>query len=772
MGIAGFFLWLQRHYPDCIDAIEPGITDVDGFPQHEHYDNFYLDMNGLIHPCCHDTAPLPEPETEEEMFDRIFAQIDLLVSVVRPRKCLVMCIDGVAPRSKMNQQRARRFRSAEERLEGNLIAENCADFIVREYNLPRPQFRPKWDHNVITPSTAFMERVALSIEWYICKKLNEDPLWRHLTVVFSDAHVPGEGEHKIMHYIRGLRCEKDYNPRTSHCIHGMDADLICLGLSTHEPRFGILRNVLNESFQPTHDKFCYFNLEKFRRLLRRDFQNIRDMDFERVIDDFIFLCFFVGNDFLPHMPLVSIKTKGIECLLDHYVRSFDFVGYLTKRGEIRFKRLGIFLETFVEKKTSQLQDEYKKGTIMRARAGQHVHERIEKAQAAIVEVKASVLPDGSNAQEVSNKLLALHSTIQKEQARFVLGKYPATFSYLDPDAREKYYSTKLGWDPSNKEEFEAHICRCCCEYLRGLQWVMRYYTVGCPSWEWYYPFHYTPLIEDLSKYVSMVNVEMKISAPLEPVEQLLAVLPRQSVSALPEELHEAVMDPNSVLSKFYPENFESDFTEAIYSYQAVVLLPFINCDKLKRACAKLVKLEPDAGTGLLFVHKQGPLAVHMERLLAEKEPEEFPTTRIDGAALRAAPVAGRVGRYAHEWPLGAKIKCPDPGVRTSTRYGGKIDGNVVRCYIYDSDTRVDYIPGLLTGAEIADAPLAAAAKALSKKPTKRARSPEDREQRRRSEGTTRSTSHRRGREGSRRRRSASRDRSEGQRDRRRRRSRK
>ena len=704
MGIAGFFLWLQRHYPNCIDPIEPGITDVEGFQRHEQYDNFYLDMNGLIHPCCHDTAPLPEPETEEEMFDRIFAQVDLLVSVVKPRKCLVMCIDGVAPRSKMNQQRARRFRSAEERLEGNAIAEECADYIVKEYNLVRPQFRDKWDHNVITPSTAFMERVGLSIEWYICKKLNEDPTWKHLTVVFSDAHVPGEGEHKIMHYIRGLRAEKGYNPRTSHCIHGMDADLICLGLSTHEPRFGILRNVLNESFQPTHDKFCYFNLETFRGALRRDFGNIPDMDFERVVDDFIFLCFFVGNDFLPHMPLISIKTRGIECLLDHYVRAFEMNGYLTKRGEIKFKRLGQFLQTFVDNKYSMLVDEYRRGNIAKQRAAQHVNERVEKANIGIRDALANLLPDRSNAQETSNRLLSLHSSIIKEQARFVLGKSPPQFSFLDADARTKYYSTKFGWDPANADEFEGHINRCCSEYLRGMQWVMRYYTVGCPSWEWYYPFHYTPLIQDLAKFSSVVNVEMKIGAPLEPVEQLLAVLPRQSVSALPEELHEAVVNPTSVLSKFYPDKFDVDFTEATYSHQGVVLLPFINCDKLKKACAKIVTLEPDAGTALLFVHRASTLCIQLERLLAGKEPEPFPTTRLE-ATLRV-PVAGRVGRFYNEWPLHAEIKCPDPGVRAECpKYGGNIASNDVRCYIFDIDTHVDYIPGLLRGADVPDVAL-------------------------------------------------------------------
>ena len=113
-----------------------------------------------------------------------------------------------------------------------------------------------WDSNAITPGTPFMELLAKSLRYWVVQKLNNDPGWKQvshtlnltssgslinvqLEVIISDASVPGEGEHKIMDYIRRQRANKGHDPNTRHVIYGLVSLLplaMCMTLTLHSGR--------------------------------------------------------------------------------------------------------------------------------------------------------------------------------------------------------------------------------------------------------------------------------------------------------------------------------------------------------------------------------------------------------------------------------------------------------------------------------------------------------------------------------------------------------
>ncbi|KAJ3299171.1 5'-3' exoribonuclease 2 [Borealophlyctis nickersoniae] len=368
-------------------------------------------MNGIIHPCCH-PEDKPAPTSEDEMFVEIFKYIDRIMAMIRPRKVLYMAIDGVAPRAKMNQQRSRRFRAAQEDQEKLAEEERLRqEWSALGDTLPEKLKKEHFDSNCITPGTPFMANLAVCLRYYVADRLQTDPGWRNLKVILSDATVPGEGEHKIMDYIRRQRTAPGYDPNTQHCLYGLDADLIMLALATHEPHFKILREDVffnegsrNNCFicnQPGHmaaqctgkpkekdgefdekekglaeKPFVFLHVNILREYLEAELQIEvpHGWDLERAIDDWVFLCFFVGNDFLPHLPSLEIREGAIDKLIEIWKRNGPtWGGYLTENGAIDMQRVQMVmtelgkLEDEVFRHRRESEQRRREGRIRRAR---------------------------------------------------------------------------------------------------------------------------------------------------------------------------------------------------------------------------------------------------------------------------------------------------------------------------------------------------------------------------------------------------------------------
>lgn len=658
-------------------------------------------MNGIIHPCTH-PEDKPAPKNEDEMMEAIFECIDRLFNIVRPRKVLYMAIDGVAPRAKMNQQRfvqifilftsmffiywniflciflfsSRRFRASKETFEKQLEIARIKEKLI-EAGAAVPPDKPKGEHfdsNCITPGTPFMERLSQCLHYYIHDRLNNNPAWKGIKVYLSDANVPGEGEHKIMDYIRRQRGQPDHDPNTQHVLCGADADLIMLGLATHEPNFTIIR----EEFLPNkprpceicgslnHEmakcegitvassadlpaafgaevKFIFVRLSVLKEYLKRTLAmpNLPfPYDFERVLDDWVFMCFFVGNDFLPHLPSLEIREGAVDRLIELYKKCvYKTCGYLTDSGEVNLERVQMILkdlgmvedEIFTQRQRREIQFRERNKQNKRRRTGDGPNfKELHKSQFAPTPLGRGVQPNAiQNARSEIARLRQLDSnssnpgsgletflkgsdeskndTDKSTQPRGKKRKHEEDgkneestvaqnpneaveeeeedpdkndeVRLWEPGFKDRYYESKFDVGSENKQ-FRYSVAL---QYVRGLCWVLKYYYQGCASWNWYFPYHYAPFASDFVHIAGLSTQFEKNTKPFNPLEQLMGVFPAASGSHVPDPWSTLMSDPESEIIDFYPEDFKIDLNGKKFAWQGVALLPFVDERRLIRA---------------------------------------------------------------------------------------------------------------------------------------------------------------------------------------------
>ena len=316
-------------------------------------DNFYLDLNSVIHNVSHGNSILIS--CQKRPYEDIYADtcdtIDKLFQIIKPKNLLMISVDGVAPRTKMNQQRIRRYRK-----NTNITNEELE--IIKEKGL---DINNQFNSDAISAGTKFMFDLTSYLKNFIIKKKKSDENWAKIEIILTGADVPGEGEHKILEYIRNFKSSDKYIENARHCIYGLDADLVMLALISHEPNIVLLREdtILQKKKQKllkqkgielridpnkNEEPYEFFLISVLREYLELEFYEIAkklkfEFNMERIIDDFIFLCFFIGNDFLPNLYSFSIETGAMDYLFEFYKDCLpELEGYITEQGKIDFSR--------------------------------------------------------------------------------------------------------------------------------------------------------------------------------------------------------------------------------------------------------------------------------------------------------------------------------------------------------------------------------------------------------------------------------------------------
>jgi 5'-3' exonuclease len=535
MGIPRFYRLITEQFP----AVSKQISFKRGFPQDVKIDNLYLDANGIIHNCAYEVYFNKKPRLskgkvatvakEVILFKAIASYIDQLLKFAKPQKVFYIAIDGPAPLAKQTQQRQRRYKSADEKTD---------------------EQRKMFDSTAITPGTEFMYRLDRYLQFYVRRQLSIDPNWRGLEVVISGANIPGEGEHKIVQYIRDLEGSEEL----THCMYGLDADLFMLSLGTHCPKFYLLRE---DQFKTVWNDTLFYivDIGALRGALFGYWGSLGGTE-KHLIDDFIFCCFLVGNDFLHSLPGCGDLQSSINLIMD--LRR-DTLGssYLTNGLKFNLNNLTILLKEFA------------------------------KTEAALISKKFYN-------QNFPN--ITLNSSLidpQRPDKGIDLEKY-----------RRLYY-LKAGIDAAARPNTVADLC---IQYIQGLEWVQYYYHARPKNWRWQYTSHYSPLVTDIVAFLTgeltaspntrLTRVSTVETAPILPFQQLLCVVPPKSRNLLPKYLQSLYTCGDLV--DLYPDSYAIDLEGKNREWEAIALLPFVDLERVIAAYNDAKKMATSKKQQVIF----------------------------------------------------------------------------------------------------------------------------------------------------------------------------
>jgi len=462
----------------------------------------------------------------------------------------MIALDGTPPIAKLEQQRQRRYKTW---------------YIGNITNAIKKKITPDPFNTVeITCGTNFMKMLneRLSSHFNAPEKYSVEKL------VVSSSDEAAEGEHKIFDYIRDNKLDVCDD---THLIYGLDSDLImlCINHLPICPNMYLFRETpefiksINRSLIPNENYIMDIPLLAEMITLDMDTASSSDSGIKmNRVYDYIFLCFFLGNDFLPHFPSMNIRTGGIDKLLNAYKATIGGTKEVLTDGNTIFWRNVRKLLTFLKERE---------------------HEYITKELSDRAKKENTYFPD-DDPDQMYVKLQAIPVTERELE------------KYIEPESEYwevRYYRSLFCFDASEEKKKEISI-----NFLEGLEWTMKYYTKGCVDWRWYYRFKYPPLLCHLLPHIPEFDttfVPEKSKNPVSQLVQMAYVLPQDSLNLLPTKLYKSLL--LNYITKWYGTDYDFVWCFCKYFWESHVMLPEINIAELE---AFVEKVMDPKNTGIII----------------------------------------------------------------------------------------------------------------------------------------------------------------------------
>ena len=418
-----------------------------------------------------------------------------------------------------------------------------------------------WNTVAITPGTKFMTELNTSVTAHFSKHKSPSSM-KAPNIIVSGSNQVGEGEHKLFDYIR--KNPEKHKDQVS-VIYGLDADLIMLSINhlPVSPKTYLFRETphfissIDSNLEPDADYFL--DIPELTEAIVKFMNNDKELTAEQKtsvsqrnkIYDYIFLGFFLGNDFMPHFPAVNIRTGGVDKMMNAYRATIGTNEFLSDGKTIQWNNVRKLIQFIANLEEDYIVTEH------RSRNSKERH----------------LMPE--NTPEEKFKKFEVTPIFERDMEKYI--------NPVKPFWQSRYYRGLFGIKSDTNDAQKKDIS---INYLQGLEWTMKYYTTGCSDWRWRYKYNYPPLMQDLIKYMPVFNCEFMPIKPANPVSeivQLCYVLPRSNLNLLPNKLVSELLRQHD---QWYKGNCDFVWAYCRYFWEAHVEMNEIDITELEQFIAE------------------------------------------------------------------------------------------------------------------------------------------------------------------------------------------